>query len=102
MLLNYHIRRFVLGLLCVGDLVQLELSSVRVAGFSLQHGHYSNLKIVQKYHEIYTMTIELLLYLALGEITTTEPERTKQHLMIEHDGFLNVLLQCGENLQCVV
>ena len=32
-LLNYHIGRFVLGLLCVGDLVRLDLSSVRVAGF---------------------------------------------------------------------
>jgi hypothetical protein len=35
-LLNYHIGRFVLGLLCVGDLVWLGLSGVRVAGFSLQ------------------------------------------------------------------
>ena len=42
MLLNYHICRFVLGSLCVGDLVRLGLSSVRVAGFSLQQGHYSN------------------------------------------------------------
>ena len=42
MLLNYHIDRFVLSLLCVRDLVQLGLSSVRVARFSLQHGHYSN------------------------------------------------------------
>ena len=32
MLLNYHIGRFVLGSLRVGDLVQLGLSSVRVAG----------------------------------------------------------------------
>jgi len=40
-LLNYHIGRFVFGSLCVGDLVRLGLSSVRVAGFSLQHGHYS-------------------------------------------------------------
>ena len=32
MLLNYHIGRFVLGSLCVGDLVQLGLSSVHVAG----------------------------------------------------------------------
>jgi hypothetical protein len=32
MLLNYHIGRFVLGSLCVGDLVRLVLSSVRVAG----------------------------------------------------------------------
>jgi len=41
-LLNYHIGRFVLGSLCVGDLARLGLSSTRVAGFSLQHGHYSN------------------------------------------------------------
>ena len=33
-LLNYHICRFVLGSLCVGDLVRLVLSSVRVAGWS--------------------------------------------------------------------
>ena len=33
MLLNYHIGRFVLGWLCVGDLVRLGLSGVRVAGF---------------------------------------------------------------------
>jgi len=33
-LLNYHIVRFVLGSLCVGDLVQLGLSGVRVAGWS--------------------------------------------------------------------
>ena len=43
MLLNYHVVRFVLVSLCVGDLVRLGLSSIRVAGcFSLQHGHYSN------------------------------------------------------------
>ena len=42
MLLNYHISCFVLGLLCVGDLVQLSLSGVRVAGWSLQYGHHSN------------------------------------------------------------
>ena len=43
MLLNYHIGRFVLVSLCVGDLVRLGLNSARVAGcFSLQHGHYSN------------------------------------------------------------
>jgi len=35
-LLNYHIGRFVLGSMCVGDLVRLDLSGVRVAGFSLQ------------------------------------------------------------------
>jgi len=42
MLLNYHIGRFVLISLCVVDLVRLDLSSIRVAGFSLQHGYYSN------------------------------------------------------------
>jgi len=35
-LLNYHIGHFVLGSLCVGDLVRLGLSSVHVAGFSLR------------------------------------------------------------------
>ena len=34
MLLNYHIGRFVLVSLCVGDLVRLGLSSIRVAGCS--------------------------------------------------------------------
>jgi len=34
MLLNYHIGRFFLGSMCVGDLVRLGLSGVRVAGFS--------------------------------------------------------------------
>ena len=57
-------------------------------------------KIGQKHQEIYTMTLALLFYLALGEITTIEPERTKQqHLMMEHDGVLNVLLEYGQNLQ---
>jgi len=42
-LLNYHIGRVVLGSLCVGDLVRLCLSGVRVAGcFSLQHGQCGN------------------------------------------------------------
>ena len=31
MLFNYHIGRFVLGSLCVGDLVRLDLFSIRVA-----------------------------------------------------------------------
>ena len=34
LLLNYHIGHFVLGLLCVGGLVWLGFSSVRVAGWS--------------------------------------------------------------------
>jgi len=34
MLLNYHIGRFVLVSLCVGDLVRLGLGSARVAGWS--------------------------------------------------------------------
>ena len=40
MLLNYHICRFVLVSLCVGDLVWLGWGGIRVAGFSLQHGCY--------------------------------------------------------------
>ena len=36
MLLNYHIGRFVLVSMYVGDLVRLDLSSIRVAGFSFQ------------------------------------------------------------------
>ena len=42
MLLNYHIGRIVLGSLCVGVSVWLGWSGVRVAGSSLQHGHYPN------------------------------------------------------------
>jgi len=38
-LLNYHIGRIVLGSMCVGDLVWLGLSSVRVASCRLQPGH---------------------------------------------------------------
>ena len=37
-LLNYHISRIVLGSMCVGVLVWLCWSGIRVAGFSLQHG----------------------------------------------------------------
>jgi len=40
--LNYHIGRFVLDSLCVGDLVRLGLSSVHVADVSLPHGYHSN------------------------------------------------------------
>ena len=40
MLLNYHIGRFVLSSLCVGDLVRLVLSGARFAGFSLQNEHH--------------------------------------------------------------
>ena len=36
MLLNYHIGRFVLGLLCVGGLVRFSLSSIRAVGFSVK------------------------------------------------------------------
>ena len=44
MLLNYHIGRFVLGSLCVGDLVRLGLSRVRVAGYG-----YINIRNVFEY-----------------------------------------------------
>jgi len=40
-LLNYHIGRIVLGLMCVGVSVWLGWSGTRVAGFSLQHGHFA-------------------------------------------------------------
>ena len=50
MLLNSQIGRFVIGSLCVGDLVRLGLRSVRVAGFSLQHGHYSNSAAPNRQH----------------------------------------------------
>jgi len=43
-LLNYQIGRFVFDLLCAGDLVRPSLSSVRVAGFSLQHTATPNLQ----------------------------------------------------------
>jgi len=39
----YHIGRVVLGLLYVGDEVQLGWSGVRAAGSSLQPGHHSSL-----------------------------------------------------------
>ena len=39
MLLNYHIGRFVLVSLFVGDLVQLVLSSIRVAGCNTDTTH---------------------------------------------------------------
>jgi len=42
MLLNYHIGRCILGSLCVADSVRLGWSGVRIAGWSLQHGHHSN------------------------------------------------------------
>jgi len=42
MLLNYHIGRFVLASLYVGDLVRLGWSGICVACFSLQHGYHSN------------------------------------------------------------
>ena len=61
-LLNYHICRLVLSLLCVGDLVRLVLSGVRFAGLQNEHhskptwtyvqvGCYSNAKdMLQVYH----------------------------------------------------
>jgi len=39
---NYHIGRIVLGSMCVGVLLWLGWSGIRVAGFSVQHGHHSN------------------------------------------------------------
>ena len=42
MLLNYHIRRLVLSLLCVGALVRLVLGGVRFAGWSTTSPHQSS------------------------------------------------------------
>ena len=39
-LMNYHIGRLVLSLLCVGALVRLILGGVLFAGFSLQNEHH--------------------------------------------------------------
>jgi len=39
MLLNYHIGRYVLGSLCVGDSVWLDCSVIRVAGFTRNQPH---------------------------------------------------------------
>jgi len=41
---DYHIGRVVLGLLYVGGTVQLDCSSVQVAGYNLQPGYYYNMK----------------------------------------------------------
>ena len=41
-LMNYHICRFVLSSLCVGDLVRLVLGGVRFAGWSLQNDRCGN------------------------------------------------------------
>ena len=50
MLLNYYMGRFILGSLCVEDLVRLDLSGVRVAGCRLQHGHHSNPSVPDLQH----------------------------------------------------
>jgi len=50
MLLNYHIGRIVLGLMCVGVSVWSGWSGIRVAGFSLQHGYHSNLTTPKLQH----------------------------------------------------
>jgi len=48
MLLNYHIGRFFLGSMYVGDLVRLGLSSIRITAITMMHGpintRYSNIK----------------------------------------------------------
>ena len=69
-LLNYNIGRFVLGSLCVGDLVRLGLSGVRVAGwsFSLQR-ICPGLKSA-----FYIETISLLTYLRSSSFTLTPGE----------------------------
>jgi len=51
-LLNYHIGRFVLGSLCVGDLVRMGLSGVRVAGCDIQLVFYSSSTITMMHGSI--------------------------------------------------
>jgi len=48
-LLNYHIGRSVLGSLCVGELVRLGLSGVRVADFSLQTENKTTDVVIQQH-----------------------------------------------------
>ena len=55
MLLNYHIGRFVLGSLSVGDLVRLGLSGIRVPGYSLQQTNLMSLAIL--FHFVCTQHI---------------------------------------------
>ena len=50
MLLNYHIGRYVLGSLCVGDSVWLGWSGIRVADFCLQHGYHITTNVVIQQH----------------------------------------------------
>ena len=63
MLLNYHIGRFFLVSLCVGDLVWLGLSSIRVAGWSLQHEYYKDktTNVVFQQHSRNFLMIDILM-----------------------------------------
>ena len=49
MLMDYHIGRLVLSLLCVGDLVRLVLSGARVAGFSLKTENKTTDVVIQQH-----------------------------------------------------
>jgi len=64
-LLNYHIGRFVLGSFCVGDLVRLGLSSVRVAGFTkslnTQRTENKTTDVVIKQHSHKLLMMDILI-----------------------------------------
>jgi len=70
-----HIGRFVLGSLCVGDLVRLDLSSVRVVGFNLQHGHMLRSWIVEKHmHFDYFKSLRFVLLVTKVSLKITVKE----------------------------
>ena len=59
--LNYHIGRFVLGSLCVGDLVRLVLSGIGVAGFSLQRTKNKTTDVVIQQHSRKLLLMDILM-----------------------------------------
>jgi len=62
MLLNYHIGRFVLVSLCVGNLVRLGLSSIRVAGSNTaQRNENKTTNVVIQQHSRKLLMIDILM-----------------------------------------
>ena len=93
MLLNYHIGRFVLVSLCVGDLVRLGLRSIRVAGWSLQHGCYwnpavPNLQHTTNWEPCITDTTETQPY----EISNTKRTENKTTDVVIHQHSRKLLM----------
>ena len=82
MLLNYHIaHRIVLGSLCVGDLVRLGLSSVRVAG--LEHGHVE----LKKTRNAILSTVNSFSPLPLLQLTSFESPCSKLTTNFKHTPY---------------